>query len=163
MILLGTGPDGHCGCLFPDSPEIKASGSGKIVLAGNDERANGDFMAVSLDFMNAAKVRATPGPPPFCPLPAPPPHHTHHTQTPFLLAGNDERANGDFIAVSPDLMNAAKAIAAPAPRPLPAPRHNHHQTSQTRTDRHTHTFLLAKNVREPRSPQSLLHFAPFSL
>jgi len=56
MLLLGTGPDGHCGCLFPDSPEIKASGSGKIVLAGNDDRANGDFVAVSLDFMNAAKV-----------------------------------------------------------------------------------------------------------
>jgi len=56
MMLLGTGPDGHCGCLFPDSAEIKASGSGVAVLAGNDDRADGDFVAVSLDVMNAAKT-----------------------------------------------------------------------------------------------------------
>ena len=56
MMLLGTGPDGHCGCLFPDSAEIKASGTGQVVLAGNDDRADGDFVAVSLDVMNAAKV-----------------------------------------------------------------------------------------------------------
>jgi len=56
MLLLGTGPDGHCGCLFPDSAEIKATGSGQVVLAGNDERADGDFVAVSMDVMNAAKV-----------------------------------------------------------------------------------------------------------
>jgi len=30
MLLLGTGPDGHCGCLFPDSAEIKATKSGKV-------------------------------------------------------------------------------------------------------------------------------------
>ena len=40
MMLLGTGPDGHCGCLFPDTPEIKATGTGQIVLAGNDARAD---------------------------------------------------------------------------------------------------------------------------
>jgi len=56
MMLLGTGPDGHCGCLFPDSAEIKATGSGAVVLAGNDDRADGDFVAVSMDVMCAAKV-----------------------------------------------------------------------------------------------------------
>jgi len=55
MILLGTGPDGHVGCVFPDSPEIKATGTGKVVLAGNDERADGDFVAVSMDVMCAAQ------------------------------------------------------------------------------------------------------------
>ena len=39
MMLLGTGPDGHCGCIFPDSAEVKATGSGAAVLAGNDDRA----------------------------------------------------------------------------------------------------------------------------
>jgi len=56
MMLLGTGGDGHCGCLFPESAEIKATGSGAVVVAGNDERADGDFVAVTLDVMNAAKV-----------------------------------------------------------------------------------------------------------
>lgn len=56
MMLLGTGPDGHCGCLFPDTPEIKATGSGKIVMAGNDDRADGDFLAISMDVMCAAKT-----------------------------------------------------------------------------------------------------------
>jgi len=56
MMLLGTGGDGHCGCLFPDSAEIKATGTGAVVLAGNDERADGDFVAISMDVMNAAKV-----------------------------------------------------------------------------------------------------------
>ena len=56
MMLLGTGPDGHCGCIFPDSAEVKATGSGAAVLAGNDDRADGDFVAVSVDTMNAAKV-----------------------------------------------------------------------------------------------------------
>merc|ERR1712060_594729 len=56
MMLLGTGPDGHCGCLFPDSAEIKATGTGKVVLAGNDDRADGDFVAVSMDVMCAAQT-----------------------------------------------------------------------------------------------------------
>ena len=56
MMLLGTGGDGHCGCLFPDSAEIKATGSGAIVVAGNDERADGDFLAITMDVMCAAKT-----------------------------------------------------------------------------------------------------------
>ena len=35
--------------------EIKATSTGKVVLAGNDERADGDFVAVSMDVMCAAK------------------------------------------------------------------------------------------------------------
>ena len=53
MMLLGTGPDGHCGCLFPDTPEIQATGTGKVVMAGNDKRADGDFLAISMDVMCA--------------------------------------------------------------------------------------------------------------
>lgn len=56
MMLLGTGPDGHVGCLFPDAPPIQATGAGKVVIAGNDDRADGDFVAVSMDVMCAAKV-----------------------------------------------------------------------------------------------------------
>jgi 6-phosphogluconolactonase len=56
MMLLGTGPDGHCGCIFPDGAEVKQTGSGAVVFAGNDDRADGDFVAVSIDTMNAAKV-----------------------------------------------------------------------------------------------------------
>merc|ERR1719483_1122278 len=55
-MLLGTGPDGHCGCLFPDTPEIQATGTGKVVMAGNDKRADGDFLAVSMDVMCATKI-----------------------------------------------------------------------------------------------------------
>lgn len=56
MMLLGTGPDGHCGCIFPDSAEVKATGKGEVVLAGNDDRADGDFVAVSMDVMCATKT-----------------------------------------------------------------------------------------------------------
>lgn len=56
MMLLGTGGDGHCGCIFPESAEVKQSGEGKVVLAGNDDRADGDFVAVSMDVMCAAKT-----------------------------------------------------------------------------------------------------------
>jgi 6-phosphogluconolactonase len=56
MMLLGTGPDGHCGCIFPDSAEVKATGSGAICLAGNDDRADGDFVALTMDVMCAAKT-----------------------------------------------------------------------------------------------------------
>jgi len=56
MMLLGTGPDGHCGCIFPDSAEVRATGSGQVMLAGNDDRADGDFLAGTIDFMCASKV-----------------------------------------------------------------------------------------------------------
>jgi 6-phosphogluconolactonase len=56
MMLLGTGPDGHCGCLFPGSAEIEATGTGQVVLAGNDDRADGDFLAISMDVMCATKI-----------------------------------------------------------------------------------------------------------
>jgi len=56
MMLLGTGGDGHCGCLFPDSAEIKVTGAGKIVVAGNDDLADGDFVAVTMDVMCASKT-----------------------------------------------------------------------------------------------------------
>merc|ERR1719231_1069351 len=55
MLLLGTGPDAHVGCIFPESSEINATGTGKVILAGNDERADGDFVAVSMDVMYAAQ------------------------------------------------------------------------------------------------------------
>ena len=56
MMLLGTGPDGHVGCLFPESDEIKDCSKGKVVQVGNDERADGDFLAVSMDVMCASRV-----------------------------------------------------------------------------------------------------------
>ena len=69
MMLLGTGPDGHCGCLFPDTPEIQATGTGKVVMAGNDKRADGDFLAVSMDVMCATTKIPPPPPPPPPPTP----------------------------------------------------------------------------------------------
>jgi 6-phosphogluconolactonase len=53
LILLGTGDDGHCGSLYPQSEEIKATGSGKTVLGINE--GDKKSIAVSMDFMNAAK------------------------------------------------------------------------------------------------------------
>lgn len=56
MMLLGTGGDGHVGCLFPGSAEIKATGQGKVVIAGNNDNADGDFVACTMDVMCATKV-----------------------------------------------------------------------------------------------------------
>ncbi|KAJ8609688.1 hypothetical protein CTAYLR_009389 [Chrysophaeum taylorii] len=52
MVLLGTGADGHCGSLYPNSPEIKQTGSGKLVY-GIDEKKS---VAMSMDLFCAAKV-----------------------------------------------------------------------------------------------------------
>lgn len=49
LILLGTGDDGHCAFIFPDSPELAKTGSGDLVLA-----AEGGTVTVSMDFINAA-------------------------------------------------------------------------------------------------------------
>jgi 6-phosphogluconolactonase len=54
LILLGTGDDGHCGSLYPNSAEIKATGQGKIVLPIDE--GDKKSIAVSMDFMNAAKT-----------------------------------------------------------------------------------------------------------
>ena len=51
MLLLGTGGDGHCGMLFPDSPEIKATGQGLSVVAVEGKAA----VALTMDVMCAAK------------------------------------------------------------------------------------------------------------
>jgi 6-phosphogluconolactonase len=53
LVLLGTGDDGHCGSLYPQSNEIKATGCGKMVLGINE--GDKKSIAVSMDFMNAAK------------------------------------------------------------------------------------------------------------
>lgn len=54
LMLLGTGDDGHCGSLYPQSDEIKATGSGKVVLPIDE--GDKKSIAVSMDFMNAAKT-----------------------------------------------------------------------------------------------------------
>jgi len=53
LMLLGTGDDGHCGSLYPQSEEIKATGQGKVVLPIDE--GDKKSIAVSMDFMNAAK------------------------------------------------------------------------------------------------------------
>ena len=52
-MLLGTGDDGHCGSLYPQSEEIKATGQGKVVLPIDE--GDKQSIAVSMDFMCAAK------------------------------------------------------------------------------------------------------------
>lgn len=47
LVLLGTGDDGHCAFIFPDSPELAKAGSGELVLA-----AEGGTVTVGLDFIN---------------------------------------------------------------------------------------------------------------
>jgi 6-phosphogluconolactonase len=49
LILLGTGDDGHCGFIFPGSPELAKTGSGELVLA-----AEGGTVTMSMDLINAA-------------------------------------------------------------------------------------------------------------
>jgi 6-phosphogluconolactonase len=53
LILLGTGEDGHCGSLYPQSKEIQQTGSGTVVYGIDEEDKKS--IAVSIDFMNAAK------------------------------------------------------------------------------------------------------------
>lgn len=53
LILLGTGEDGHCGSLYPHSKEIQLTGSGTVVYGIDEEDKKS--IAVSIDFMNAAK------------------------------------------------------------------------------------------------------------
>jgi 6-phosphogluconolactonase len=53
LMLLGTGDDGHCGSLYPQSAEIKATGQGKVVLPIDE--GDKKSIAVSMDFMNASK------------------------------------------------------------------------------------------------------------
>jgi 6-phosphogluconolactonase/glucosamine-6-phosphate isomerase/deaminase len=52
-MLLGTGDDSHCGSLYPQSPEIKATGQGKVVLAIDE--GDKKSIALSMDFMHASK------------------------------------------------------------------------------------------------------------
>jgi len=52
-MLLGTGDDGHCGSLYPQSEEIKQTGQGKVVLPIDEGEKKS--IAVSMDFMCAAK------------------------------------------------------------------------------------------------------------
>lgn len=54
MILLGTGDDGHCGNIYPESLEVKQTGLGKVVLP--IESDGKQVVAVSIDFMSAAKI-----------------------------------------------------------------------------------------------------------
>lgn len=53
-MLLGTGEDGHCGSLYPQSKEIMATGEGKVVLPIDE--GDKKSIAVSMDFMCAAKT-----------------------------------------------------------------------------------------------------------
>mmetsp|Transcript_30462 Transcript_30462/g.98189 ORF Transcript_30462/g.98189 Transcript_30462/m.98189 type:complete len:301 (-) Transcript_30462:296-1198(-) len=51
MVLLGTGDDGHCGMLYPNSAEIKQTGLGKVVFAVDGQAA----IAMSMDTFCATK------------------------------------------------------------------------------------------------------------
>mmetsp|Transcript_5710 Transcript_5710/g.17223 ORF Transcript_5710/g.17223 Transcript_5710/m.17223 type:complete len:291 (-) Transcript_5710:522-1394(-) len=52
MMLLGTGEDGHCGSIYPNSPEVRETGLGRIVFPIEGKEA----IALSIDVMSASKV-----------------------------------------------------------------------------------------------------------
>jgi len=54
LMLLGTGEDGHVGSIHPNSDEVKAAGSGQIVLP--IDKGGKKSIAVSMDFMSASKM-----------------------------------------------------------------------------------------------------------
>jgi len=52
LVLLGTGADGHCASIYPDSAEVKATGAGKMVLPIDAEGKKS--VTLSIDAMSAA-------------------------------------------------------------------------------------------------------------
>ena len=53
LVLLGTGDDGHCGSIYPNSPEMADSWNGNVVFG--IEQGERRSIALSMDFMCAAK------------------------------------------------------------------------------------------------------------
>lgn len=54
LMLLGTGEDGHVGSIHPKSDEVKAAGTGQIVLPIDKDGKKS--IAVSMDFMSSSKM-----------------------------------------------------------------------------------------------------------